>query len=239
MELSGRRVAIIGGTSGIGRATAGRLASSGAQVIVGGRRSQMVAEVVREIGGSAQGWAVDACSGEGLRDFYRRAGKLDALVLTLGGNSGFGDFKSVDFAEIRKGFDAKVWPQLTAAQMGLSFLDAHGSLTFVTAASAGAPVPGAGGLACINGALEAMVPTLAAELKPIRVNAVSPGIIDTPWWDFMPAEAKGRFLAQNGGSLPVGRVGHPDDVAVAIEMIILNGFVTGTILRCDGGARLL
>jgi NAD(P)-dependent dehydrogenase (short-subunit alcohol dehydrogenase family) len=86
----------------------------------------------------------------------------------------------------RTGIEAKLFVQLTVAQSSLGKLKPEGSLTFVSAGSARVPIPGTSGLAAINGAIEAMVPTLAKELAPLRVNAVSPGVIDTPWWNGIP-----------------------------------------------------
>ena len=112
------------------------------------------------------------------------------------------------------------------------------SVTLVSAASARAAIPGTAGLAAINGAIEAMVRPLAIELAPVRINAVSPGVIDTPWWDALPAQAKRGVFAQTCASLPVGRVGRPDDVAAAIAMVATNGFMTGTVIEVAGGAQL-
>jgi NAD(P)-dependent dehydrogenase (short-subunit alcohol dehydrogenase family) len=88
-------------------------------------------------------------------------------------------------------------------------------------------MPGTAGLAAINGAIEAMVRPLAAELAPLRVNAVSPGIIDTPWWDVMPADAKESYFRRAAETLPARRVGAAADVAEAIVMIARNPYVTG------------
>lgn len=75
-------------------------------------------------------------------------------------------------------------------------------------------------------------------MTPIRINTVSPGIIDTPWWDGMPKEAKEAIFKQTAETLPVHRVGRPEDVAKAITFLIENEFVTGTIIEVDGGAHL-
>lgn len=83
-----------------------------------------------------------------------------------------------------------------------------------------------------------MVPTLAVELRPLRVNAVSAGVIATPWWDRVPESFRNDFFAQSAASAPVGRVGQPEDVAQAIVFLIQNTFMTGSIIDCDGGARL-
>jgi NAD(P)-dependent dehydrogenase (short-subunit alcohol dehydrogenase family) len=114
-----------------------------------------------------------------------------------------------------------------------------GSITFVTAISARNALPGTAGLAAINGALEAMIGSLARELKPSRVNAVSPGLVDTPWWDRVPPALKDDLFRQQVQTLPVGRVGRPQDVAHAIQFLIENGYVTGTVIECDGGLRLV
>ena len=116
---------------------------------------------------------------------------------------------------------------------------AGGSITFVTAASARSVISGTAGLAAVNGALEAVIPILAHELAPIRVNGVSPGIIETPWWDGMPATAKESFFAAAKKTLPVGRVGQPQEVGSLVAVLVQSGFVTGSIYEIDGGSHLI
>lgn len=113
-----------------------------------------------------------------------------------------------------------------------------GSATLVTAGSARAALAGTSGLAAINGALEAMVRPLAAELAPLRVNAVSPGLIATPWWDGMPADQREAAFAKAAAWLPARRIGTARDVALAVLLVAANTYVTGTVVECDGGAHL-
>ncbi len=82
------------------------------------------------------------------------------------------------------------------------------------------------------------MPILAAELRPLRVNAVSPGVIDTPWWDFLEEAQRTALFAEYAAKTPVGRVGQPEDVAQAMALLITNGFISGQVLTCDGGLRL-
>ena len=96
---------------------------------------------------------------------------------------------------------------------------------------------GTAGLAAVNGGITQMAQTLAKELAPLRVNVISPGLVDTPAYDGMPAEAKAGIFAGAAKSLPVGRTGVPDDVAQCVEMLVSNTFATGMLLDIDGGAR--
>jgi NAD(P)-dependent dehydrogenase (short-subunit alcohol dehydrogenase family) len=90
----------------------------------------------------------------------------------------------------------------------------------------------------VNGALEAALRPLAAELAPIRVNAVSPGVIDTPGWGTVPAEQRDRLFEDLAGRLPASRVGRPEEIADAVMMLIGNGYITGHTIVADGGLHL-
>ena len=113
-----------------------------------------------------------------------------------------------------------------------------GSVTIVTAASARAAFPGTTALAGANGALEAIVAPLATELAPLRVNAVSPGVIDTRWWHAMPDEQRQAYFGAVAAATPVRRIGQPEDVAEAIVYLAGADFVTGSVLECTGGSHL-
>jgi NAD(P)-dependent dehydrogenase (short-subunit alcohol dehydrogenase family) len=229
---------VFGGSSGIGEAVARRFASEGVDVVAVGRDPRKLDALRASAGPALRTAQVDAIDGAAVAAFFAEAGPLDHLVLALSGGRGAGPFKTLPLDDIRSGLEAKLFPQLVVAQAALPRLRPGGSITFITAASARVAFAGASGLGAINGALESMVPALARELAPIRVNAVSPGVIDTPWWDAMPADAKAAFFDQARATLPVRRVGAPDDVAAAITMLAHNAFVTGVVLPVDGGAAL-
>jgi NAD(P)-dependent dehydrogenase (short-subunit alcohol dehydrogenase family) len=107
----------------------------------------------------------------------------------------------------------------------------------VSGVTAQAALPGTAGPAAINGAIDAAVPPLARELAPRRINAVSPGVIETGWWDAMPESQRQAMFEQFAQRTPVGRNGTPRDVAAAIVALLANGFITGVVLPCDGGLR--
>lgn len=238
MNLNKQRIVIIGGSSGVGRATAQKLADAGAHIVIAGRKPEKVTQALATLEGSVTGEVVDATSREETAAFFRRIGSFDHLVLTLAGNEGAGEFRTLDFAMLRRVFEAKFWPQLIAAQTSLEFLRTDGSLTIVSAVTGHTAFAGAAGLAAVNGALEAMIPTLALELQPLRVNAVAPGLIATPWWNGLPEEMREAVFTQTAAITPVKRVGRPEDVAQVIALLISNTFLTSTIIDCDGGARI-
>jgi NAD(P)-dependent dehydrogenase (short-subunit alcohol dehydrogenase family) len=238
MNAKSERAIIIGGTSGIGLASARRLAGEGMQVAIAGRDKDRLAAAAATLSGNVEARPLDAADVGHVREFFAALGSFDHLVLALGSGKGFGPFATLDLHQARLGFEEKVWPHLQCAQAALPTLAKSGSITFVTAVSGQMAAPGTVGLAAANGALAVVTPILAAELRPLRVNAVSPGVVDTPWWHFLPAEQRQAAFADYAGRTPVGRVGTPDDIAKAIAFVISDGFVTGHVLVCDGGLRL-
>ena len=225
---------IIGGSSGIGLATAKRLASHGHAITIVGRDPAKLAAAVQGAGANVAGEALNAADRPALDSLFARIAPVDHLVLAASGGAGAGPFDSLNPDGVRRGFEAKFWVHWNAAQAVLPHLAADGAIIFVTAASSRLANPGTSGLAAINGALERMVPALARELAPCRVNAVSPGVIDTEWWSDKPPalfEAESR-------KAPLARAGEADEVADAIAFLIGNRFITGIVLDVDGGLHL-
>ncbi|MFI6598912.1 SDR family oxidoreductase [Nonomuraea sp. NPDC050536] len=232
------RVVIVGGTTGIGLATAALLEKSGAEVVITGRSAERVESALKELGDRASGQAVDATDVEATREFFAGLGTVDHVVITVTARGGAGPLRTLTRDDLVRGVEGKLIPHLLTAQAALEVLSPQGSITFVTAASAGASFPGVSALAAVNGGLEATVPGLALELAPIRVNAVSPGVIDTDWWSTLDPSIRSAVLSNSAAMAPVGRVGNAEEVAATIAFVVNNGFVTGTVLTVDGGGRL-
>src|SRR5262249_11639769 len=147
---------------------------------------------------------MDAADAQSVSSVFAAIGKFDHLVLALGSRKGVGPFASISMDDVRASFHEKVFPHFATAPAALPFLSATGSLTFGAAVSAHGPMPGTAGIGAANAAVVALVPTLAAELKPLRVNGVSPGVIDTPWWDFLTDEQRAPLFADFAAKTPVG-----------------------------------
>lgn len=223
------RAVIMGGTSGIGLAAAEKLDAAGLQVIVTGRDPDKLAGLN---GRFAQAERLDGTDQEAVAGFFAGLGSFEHLVLAFSpGAVGLGPVAEVDIGDLETAFSGKLFAYIHAIRSA----QVRDSITMISAASARAALPGSVGLAAVNGAIERIVSPLAAELAPVRVNAVSPGVIDTPWWSFLSADERRDQFEAAAGSLPAGRIGTAEDVADAIGYLVHAGLVTGTILPVDGG----
>ncbi|HLG85465.1 MAG TPA: SDR family oxidoreductase [Bradyrhizobium sp.] len=236
--MSAQHIVIAGGSSGIGLATARRLLDAGHRVTITGRTAARLDKALSVLDGRVASVVMDAADRANVKSVFAELGAFDHLVLAAGSTKGAGSFASVSMDDVRASFSEKVFPHFGTAQAALPHLAKDGSLTFVAAVTAHAAMPGTAGIGAANAAVAALVPILAAELKPLRVNGVSPGVIDTPWWDFLTDEQRMQLFADYAAKTPVKRIGTPDDIAQAIAFLITNTFMTGELIVCDGGLRL-
>ncbi|MHB1688495.1 MAG: SDR family oxidoreductase [Ignavibacteriaceae bacterium] len=232
------KVLIAGGTSGIGYSTAKLLTEKNYSVTILGRSKEKLKEVLWELGTDAAGIAVDVSDSDLLKQTLNKVGHIDHLIVAVGGTKGAGLFRELELQKLREGFEENFFPQLQTAQLALEYLNKNGSITFITAGSSHSRLIGTAGLGAINGGLEIMVSILAKELKPLRVNAVSPGVINTPWWDFLSTEKKEETFRQFAETIPAGRIGESNDIASVIEILISNSYITGQVIAVDGGLSL-
>jgi NAD(P)-dependent dehydrogenase (short-subunit alcohol dehydrogenase family) len=236
--MNDRTALVVGGTSGIGLATARRLHGLGATVHIAGRSKERLDDVAAS-DPALHGHQADGGHAQEISALAEAIGPIDWLIITLSGSEGPGPFADLDLGMLRRAFDAKFWGHVTTLQAALPHLTPDGSVTLLGAITARAGLPGTAGIAAINGSVEALVKPLAAELAPVRVNAVSPGFVDTPWWSGLPAEARQALFAQAARALPARRIATADDVADAVVFAATNSNLTGTVIETDGGARLV
>ncbi|MEU4523103.1 SDR family oxidoreductase [Amycolatopsis sp. NPDC024027] len=229
---------VAGGTSGIGLATARRLRQRGYDVHVTGRGKERLDDVASS-DPELTGHQADGGDTPAMAALAASLGTVDVLVVSLSGTEGMGPIDALDLAVLRRAFDAKFWAHLATIQAVLPHLAADGSITLLSAITARAAMAGTAGIGALNAAIEALVKPLAVELAPRRVNAVSPGAVDTAWWSGFPEEMREGFFAQTAASIPVRRVATADDVAEVVTLAATNRNLTGTVLEADGGARLV
>ncbi|MGL9619899.1 SDR family oxidoreductase [Bradyrhizobium sp. U531] len=231
MTLAGKKVVVIGGSSGIGLATAELASRDGADVVIASRSAAKLEPVAERLKVTAI--PADVTSDESVAELFRRTGPVDHVVLTAA-QLRTGPFKTVAMEDVRATMEGKFWGAWRVARE--ADIRAGGSLTLVTGFLSVRPRPNSAIISAANGALESLARALALELAPVRVNAVSPGVIDTPIRAAMPEAARKEMLAKTAAALPVGRVGMADDIARQIASFMANGFATGSIVYIDGGA---
>lgn len=232
-----RTALVVGGTSGIGLAAARRLAAGGAATVHVASRDAARVAAVAETAPELTAHRLDAGDAAAVAELAARIGPIDALVLTVASSAGLGTLADLDLDGLRKGFEEKLFSMLTTLQTALPHLAERASITLVGAITAHAAMPGTAGIGAVNAAVEALVRPLAVELAPRRVNAVSPGLVDTPWWSGMPEQARLDYFAAAEKKLPAGHVSSADEIGEAVALLATNASMTGTILEIDGGAR--
>ncbi|WP_243294675.1 SDR family oxidoreductase [Geothrix mesophila] len=237
-----RHILVVGGSSGMGLALAGSLLAQGDAVTIAGRSPERLAKACTELAalGRPRTLVADATEEADVVRLFEEAGPLDHLVTTAADMSGaYAPLPDLEVAAARRVMDSKVIGPWLLAKHGAPRLAPGGTITFTSGIAAHRPLPKGSLVAAANGALESLVRALAVELAPIRVNAVSPGWVDTPIWEAVAGAGKAEILEGMARRLPVGRIGRPTDIAEAIEAVMRNGFITGAVLHVDGGHRLI
>jgi NAD(P)-dependent dehydrogenase (short-subunit alcohol dehydrogenase family) len=238
-SFENKRVVIIGGSSGIGLAVAEEAASQGADVVIVSSKAERVQEAIQSIGGNVRGEAVDVFDEKSVESFFTNIGAFDHLVFTAGDSLQLHELADTDLKQARHAFELRYWAALAAVKYGSPHIRKGGSIVLTTGVAGRRPHKGWAVAASVCGTIEALTRALAVELAPIRVNAVSPGIVRTNLWQNMSADEREQLFESVGKRLPVGRVGEAHDIAQAYLFLMQEGFSTGQTVVVDGGTVLV
>jgi NAD(P)-dependent dehydrogenase (short-subunit alcohol dehydrogenase family) len=236
--LQHKRVVILGGTSGIGFATAKAAVSAGAQVVVTSSNRARVDAAVTSLGAGTEGQVANLTDESETQALFERIGAFDHLVFTAGETLTLGPLAKLDIATARKAFDLRVFGAMSATKHAAPRIRKGGSIVLTNGIAGQRPGPGWTVGASICGAMEAFTRALAVELAPLRVNAVSPGFVRTPLWGNIPEVEREAMFRDAGAKLLVGRVGEPEQIAQTYLYLMQNGFSSGQTVIVDGGGVL-
>jgi len=226
-NLEGKTAIVLGGTSGIGLAASEMLRDAGAQVIAGSRRECDIdgVECVQ----------VDVLDREALRTLFEKHHGFDYLVnAATGGPRAIGPLLEMDLDGFQNSF-AKLWGYVNSVRLGVPHMSRSGAVVLVSGYPARKWRPGTIAIGSVGGSVEAFTRLSANEIAPVRINGVSPGLIDTPMSP-LDGEERRKYYSEGSKNHLIPRAGTPEEVAGAIIFLLQNEFVTGTIVDVDGGA---
>jgi NAD(P)-dependent dehydrogenase (short-subunit alcohol dehydrogenase family) len=238
MSLASQHVVIIGGSSGMGLATARAAAAAGAVVTIASSSEERLDAALAELPGRCDAEVVDTRDEASVAGMFGRIGSLDHLVYTAGDAFTPRPLADVSLSEARQGFEVRLWGEITAVKYAAPRLRPGGSVSLTTGTVSARPAPGAALAAAGAAAGEGLTRGLAVELAPIRVNAVRAGAFRTPLWDRLPAPQREAVFASLAGRTLTKTVGDPGQIAAAHLYLMENDYVTGTVLTVDGGLLL-
>jgi len=237
--LTGQRVAVVGGASGFGLASARAAADAGAHVTVLTRTQAGVDRALRELPPDAEGLVASVLEPPALESAFRQIGKVDHLVCTAGDQPVTGPITTLPMNEVRRAFETRYFGALASIQAAAPWLAATGSITLTSGAATVRPRSTSGALASVCGAMESLTRALAVELAPIRVNLVRPGFTRTEMWDDLDEESRAALFASAADTNLVGHVGEPTEVGRAYLYCMTQTYASGSIVTVDGGYSLV
>lgn len=231
MIIKGKKIVVFGGTSGIGKSVSNMLVKKGASKVFAISRNP---KKYRTNHKKIVLVELNVLDEKEIRNFFNKIGKYDVLVNTAtGGERALGPFAKMDLAGYRNSF-RKLWGYTNTVRYGLTKINRKGSIVLVSGSPARKCKPGQIAISSVGGAVEAFAKSLASEIKPIRINVISPGVIDTPMSTLKGNERKKFYKMATRENL-IQRAGSPEEVAEGIIFAIENEFITGTTIDIDGG----
>jgi len=229
--MNGKRVLIVGGSSGIGLQLAANLLEKGAEVIIASRSADKLAAAKTKLGKTISTYQLDASNEKAVIKFFSAIGNFDSLVSTIKPEHLTSPFIESSTTNTRNAFEAKFWGQYNLTRHCLETISKKGSITLTSGIASKRGYLGFTGTAAINGAIESLVKSLSVEISPIRVNAVSPGFIER----FDDDSERLAIVKNLGSRIPLNRLGTLSEVSAAYEYLLGNDYTSGMVLTIDGG----
>ena len=241
-NLTGKKIIVVGGSSGIGFGVGAAAIDDGAEVVIVGRSAQKLKAAEKRLAGAGRVTAIaaDMANEADVARLFDAVGAFDHLVATAGTPPPNDSIGETDMDFVRGFVDGKLIGAVMLAKHAVRELKKGGSMIFTSGINKDRPpVPGGSVVSAIAGSFTYFARALALEIAPTRVNIVSPGWVDTEMWDEIVGTAKTGYFDQMGARIPAGRIAKPADIAPAYLYLMQNEFMTGETVHIDGGQRLI
>lgn len=239
MALKGKKIVIIGGSAGIGFATAKAADAKDARIIIVSSSQERIDKALKNLSGNAKGFVADAGNEHELKNLFEQIGNFDHLVYTAGDIIEAGLLSETNIEQSKQFFNVRFWGALSAVKYATPLINKGGSVTLTSGIASERPYKGWGLGASMTSAMEGFTRAMAMELAPIRVNVVSPGIVKTDLWSAIPEENREQFFSHSANLLPVGKVASPEDMALSYIYLMEQTYSTGQTIIADGGGTLI
>jgi NAD(P)-dependent dehydrogenase (short-subunit alcohol dehydrogenase family) len=239
MTLNGKRIVVLGGSSGIGLAVAHAAAREGASLVIVSSNRSRVDAALKSLPNDAEGHAADLSSEAAIQVLFATLGGFDHLAYTAGENLRLASLDVLDLEWARGFFDVRYWGALAAVKYGATQIRPGGSVTLTSGLAGRRPHAGWSVASSICGAIEGLTRALAVELAPIRVNIVSPGVVKSPLWGAMPQADREALYSDMAEKLLLRHVGEPEELAQSYLYLMKQTYGTGQVIGVDGGGALI
>ena len=237
MNIKGKHIVVAGGSSGIGFAIARLALELGARVTIAGRSETKLADAGKRLDSHVATVQLDLGHAASAEEGFKKVGAYDYFVSTAADLT-YGPLAEMNRDAIDRMLAGKFWGPINLVQFGLANLQPGGAILLFSGLAADRPAPGTSMVSALNAGVEGLVRALAVELAPVRVNAISPGVVETEGWAFMDEAARKDFFADLADKLPARRIGAPADLADAALFALTNPYLTGEVLHVNGGGSL-
>lgn len=226
-----KHIVIVGGSSGIGLALAKKLAELGAKITIASRSTEKLNIASDQIKLPISTYQLDASSESDVINFFNNIERCEHLICTIKPAHVSNLFIDTATCDHKTAFDAKYWGQYFLTLHAIRSNAVNNSIILTSGIAAAKGYKGFSGTAAINGAIESLVKSLATELAPIRINAISPGFVER-----LPNDNERYALLENlGSNLPLKRLGTLQEMVEGYLYLMQNSYTTGSVLAIDGG----
>jgi len=237
--LTGKKVVVLGGSAGIGLATAIAASQEGAETIIVSSNQQRIDKALEQLPKGSQGFAVNLTDEQQVQELFAKIGSLDHLVYTAGENLVIKTLQDMAIAGAKRFFELRYWGALTAVKYATPHINKGGSIVLTGGAASVRPGKGWSLGASICAGMEGFTRAMAVELAPLRVNMVAPGLVKTDLWSDMEITARDAMYEHIGNQLPVKFIAEAADIANTYLYLMRQTYSTGQVIIADGGHVLV